>query len=191
MKSYIFLSLSFLTLNLFSQQFVQGPDFNSQFNNVKSGDFSGVLSGVVFIKTSTDSLAFDFQCSSATLTCEPDSNEMYDVSYKIYKGKNSSGKTQIFYSTYASSNILSISLKSGIYSIGSHDGASDMVINGIQYKYFQENNIEYLSLILTKDLTLSNFWWLRNNRTIVSEANKNKKEIIIQSNSTLTFILKK
>jgi hypothetical protein len=178
-------------LNSFSQQFVQGTDFNSQFKNVKSGEFSGILSGVIFIKTTTDILAFDFQSTAGSLTCEPDTNEMYDVSYKIYRGKTTSGKTQILYSTYASSNFFSISLKSGVYSIGSHDGASDMVVNGIQYKYFQENNIEYLSLIITKDLTLSNFWWLRNNGTSVSEANKNAKEITLLSNSTLIFTLKK
>lgn len=47
----------------------------------------------------------DFQGSFGSLQIEIDSNEIYDISTKIYYGKTTSGKTEIKYKTYGKAKL--------------------------------------------------------------------------------------
>jgi hypothetical protein len=116
---------------------------------------------------------------------------IYDVSIKEYVGWTTSGKTKIFYSTYADANKLSIELSSGIFKIGSHDGASDMVLNGMNSHYQSELNTEYLVVSFEKDLVLDNYRWLIHQDILPPKAHELKKEIVIQANSVLVFAMNK
>jgi hypothetical protein len=195
MKKYILLVLfCFSILNCYSQEneeFIVGPEFDSVFQNMKEGEFKGTVNGVLFLETpEKPELILDFQAGYSELNIIPDVHEMYDYSYKKYTGQTTSGKTKVHYSTYSSANKFSIELLTGVYTIGVHDGASDMVVNGINYTYKREKNCEYLVVIFEKDLTLDNFRWLINKDIELKEANRIMKEIIVKANSVLVFIIK-
>lgn len=195
MKKYIlFVLISFCTLNSYTQvneKYIVGPDFDSIFQNMKEGEFKGTVNGVLFIETpEKPELILDFQAGYSELNIIPDVHEMYDYSYKKYTGQTTSGKTKVYYSTYSSANKFSIELFTDVYTIGSHDGASDMVVNGINYTYKREKNCEYLVVLFEKDLTLDNFRWLINKDIEPKEARNMRKEIIVKANSVLVFITK-
>ncbi len=194
MKNNIILLLIVLfSIPVFSQEygdFMVGKEFNSIFQKLDSGKFNGTINGVLFIKRSDNSdLILDFQAGQADLNIKPDSNEIYDVSTKLYEGYTTSGKTRIYYSTYAGANKMIIELSGGNFTAGSHDGASDMVINGIRYEYKFEKNTEYLSVIFNKDVTFDNFWWLRDQGYIPKIAKEIKKEITVKANSAVVFAI--
>jgi hypothetical protein len=187
--------LHFLTISAYSQEYGEykiGESFNSVFQNLEKGKFTGTVNGVLFIKDSQDKeLILDFQAGRSELNIVHDSTMMYDVSIKEYVGWTTSGKTKIFYSTYADANKLSIELSSGIFKIGSHDGASDMVVNGMNYHYQSELNTEYLVVSFEKDLVLDNYRWLIHQDILPPKAHELKKEIVIQANSVLVFAMNK
>ena len=89
------------------------------------------------------------------------------------------------------SNKLTVSLSSGNFTAGSHDGAADMVVNGINYSYYSEKRTEYLSLSFDRDIVLDNFWWLRDSGKTPKEAHKLKKEITVKANSSIVFAIKR
>ena len=195
MKKYILLVLFYFSiLSCYSQEneeFIVGPEFDSVFQNMKEGKFKGTVNGVLFLETPEKSdLILDFQAGYSELNIIPVVHEIYDVSYKKYTGQTTSGKTKVQYSTYNSANKFSIELLTGVYTIGVHDGASDMVVNGINYTYKREKNCEYLVVLFEKDLTLNNFRWLINKNIEPKEARKLRKEIIIKANSVLVFVTK-
>ena len=193
MKIVTIIILNFLILNCYSQEYGKykiGSDFNSVFQELQNGKFTGTVNGVLFIKnTKNKELILDFQSGKSELNIIPDTSEVYDISYKKYEGWTTSEKTKIYYSTYSSANKFSIELSTGIFTIGSHDGASDMVVNGINYHYKAETDAEYLVIAIEKDLTLDNFWWLRNQNIEPKKAHELKKEIIVQANSVLVFVI--
>ncbi|RUT73429.1 hypothetical protein DLK05_13180 [Ancylomarina longa] len=182
-------------ISAYSQEYGKykiGESFNSVFQNLEKGKFTGTVNGVLFIKDSQDKeIILDFQAGKSELNVVKDSTEMYDVSIKEYLGWTTSGKTKILYSTYADANKLSIELSSGVFKIGTHDGASDMVVNGINYHYKSELHTEYLVLTIEKDLVLDNFWWLRHQGVLPKKAHELKKEIVIQANSVIVFAMNK
>lgn len=194
MRKYVVLILfSFYILNCYSQEnekYIVGSNFDSVFQKKKEGEFKGTVNGVLFIETPEKSeLILDFQAGYAELNIIPDVQEMYDVSYKKYTGQTTSGKTNVYYSTYSSANKFSIEFSSGIFTIGSHDGGSDMVVNGINYSYKNERGCEYLVIWFEKDLILNNFRWLINKNIELKDAHKMKKEIVVKANSTLVFVI--
>ena len=187
--------LNFLMISAYSQGYGKykiGESFNSVFQNLEKGKFTGTVNGVLFIKDSQDKeIILDFQAGKSELNIVKDSTEMYDVSTKEYLGWTTSGKTKILYSTYADANKLSIELSSGVFKIGTHDGASDMVVNGINYHYKSELHTEYLVLRIEKDRVLDNFWWHRHQGVLPKKAHELKKEIVIQANSVIVFAINK
>ena len=186
------LLLNFLIISAYSQEYGKykiGENFNSVFQNLEKGKFTGTVNGVLFIKdTKEKEVILDFQAGKSELKVVYDSTEMYDVSTKEYIGWTTSGKTKIYYSTYSSANKFSVELTTGIFKIGSHDGASDMVVNGINYQYKIEPEAEYLVISFEKDLVLDNFWWLRHRNIEAKKAHKLKKEITIEANSVIVFV---
>lgn len=187
--------LNFLIISAYAQEYGKykiGESFNSVFQNLDNGKFTGTVNGVLFIKDTQDKeIILDFQAGKSELNIVHDSTEMYDVSTKEYLGWTTSGKTKIYFSTYSSANKLSIELSSGVFKIGSHDGASDMVVNGINYYYKSELHTEYLVLTIKKDLVLDNFWWYRHQGVLPKKAHELKKEIVIQANSVIVFAMNK
>ncbi len=120
------LLLNFLIICAYSQEYGKykiGESFNSVFQDLENGKFTGTINGILFIKDTRDKeVILDFQAGKSELNVLHDSTEMYDVSIKEYLGWTTSGKTKILYSTYADANKLSIELSSGVFKIGTHDG---------------------------------------------------------------------
>jgi hypothetical protein len=196
MKNNLLLLLIVLfAIPSFSQEYGDfriGKEFDSVFQNLESGKFKGTINGVLFIKRSDNNdLILDFQAGQADLNIIPDTNKVYDVSTKLYTGLTTSGKTEIYYSTYGGANKITIRLSNGYFTAGSHDGASDMVINGVKYEYRAEKKTEYLSVIFNKDVTFDNFWWLREQGYEPKKANELKEEIIVEANSAIVFAIKR
>ncbi len=187
--------LNFLIISAYSQEYGKykiGESFNSVFQNLEKGKFTGTVNGVLFIKDTQDKeIILDFQAGKSELNILHDSTQMYDVSIKEYLGWTTSGKTKILYSTYADANKLSIELSSGVFKIGTHDGASDMVVNGINYHYKSELNTEYLVISFDKDLVLDNYRWLIHQGILPPKTHELKKEIVIQANSVIVFAMNK
>ena len=175
-----------------SGKFKIGPEFNSVFQNLSTGEFGGTINGVLFISNeNNEKTILDFQAGNAKLTMVTDHNMVYDVSTKLYTGHTTSGKTKIFYSTYSGANKLTIVLSSGHFTAGSHDGASDMVINGVNYVYQAEREMEYLVVTTDRDIKMDNFWWLRGKGHDPAKAHELKKEITLITNSSIVFSIKR
>ena len=194
-NNLIVLLLLLCSAPIFSQEYGEfriGKEFNSTFQKLESGEFNGTINGALFIKwTDKNDLVLDFQAGRTVLKIIPDSNKVYDISTKLYEGFTTSGKTKVSYSTYAGANKMTIQLPSGTFAAGSHDGASDMVINGIKYQYKAEQKTEYLSVIFNKDVTFDNFQWLRNKGYKPLKAKKMTKEIIVKTNSAIVFAIQR
>jgi len=63
----------------------EGTKFDSVFQNLKEGVFSGNASGEIReVNLSGDTVRIKFDKVSAILQIEPDQDEVYDVSRKIY-----------------------------------------------------------------------------------------------------------
>lgn len=89
-------------------------------------------------------------------------------------------------------NVLTIVLKGVNYGIGVFDGASDTPIFGMTFNYYHENNIEFLTLFVTKPLRLTTSAYLFNRGNIsYHEASKNEKSITVLPGSTIIMTIKK
>jgi len=159
-RKTLLIILHLLYGSLFSQVLIynDGSKFNSVFQNLKSGDFIGTINGVLFLQYQDKrQFAVDFQGSNAFLHILQDTNEVYDMSTKMYSGLSTSGKTKLLYSTYNNSNKIEINLPYQKYRIGSIDGCCCYVINGIEFNYFHETDYEYLVLSFNKRLNLADY----------------------------------
>jgi len=160
----------------------QDKPFNTVFKDIKSGAFTGTANGVAFVTNAGGSpLILDFQGSVARLVLEQDSDEVYDVSTKIYTCRTTSGKTQLEYRTYNMANELLLHLTDDTYQAGLIDGASDKCMDGLSWYYKSEKGTEYLVLQVEKPLLLSNFWAIRkryNYNLAKIEASGEKEKII-------------
>ncbi|MDR1719569.1 MAG: hypothetical protein LBR67_05535, partial [Dysgonamonadaceae bacterium] len=59
--------------------------FHSVFNKAIKGDFSGTLSGVMYLQKGDSAVTVTHFCNEKSLLhIEPDPNEIYDVSRKHY-----------------------------------------------------------------------------------------------------------
>ena len=180
--------LIFTSFHCFGQEYssraIDGNGFDSVFQNLESGNFSGTINGILIVNDFLDQeWLFDFQGSYAKLDIEKDEHEVYDVSYKKYTGKTTSGKTEIKYETYAYANSIGIEFNGEYYNLSLIDGACDLVINGLEYSYKSEKNAEYLIIRITKEIELMNRYdskirkaiKLLPNSTLVFAINRNKK----------------
>ena len=171
-----------MSFSLFGQddsRYADGNGFDSVFQNLESGNFSGTINGILIVNDFLDQeWLFDFQGSYAKLDIEKDENEVYDVSNKKYTGKTTSGKTEIKYETYAYANSIGIEFNGEYYNLSLIDGACDLVINGLEYSYQSEKNAEYLIIRITKEIELMNRY-----------DSKIRKAINLLPNSTLVFAI--
>lgn len=178
-----------------NDKFKDGDEFNSVFQNLKSGNFSGTTNGILVIENLNGSeTILDFQGSFGKLEVEKDEHEVYDVSTKRYTGVTTSGRTTIRYETYAWANSIGIYLADQWFELSAIDGACVMVLNGIDYHYKAEKSTEYLVINISKKLTLSNWQFLiRTEHTIepenTNELKPKKKTIKILPNSTIVFAI--
>ncbi|MGY5353497.1 hypothetical protein [Wenyingzhuangia sp. IMCC45467] len=176
-----------MSFSLFGQddsRYTDGNGFDSVFQNLESGNFSGTINGILIVRDSENKESLlDFQGSYAKLEIEKDEDEVYDVSYKKYTGKTTSGKTEIKYETYAYANSIGIEFNGEYYNLSLIDGACDLIINGLEYSYKSEKNAEYLIIRITKEIELMNRYdskirktiKLLPNSTLVFAINRNKK----------------
>ena len=177
--------LVFFSLQSFGQQYseyaIDGNGFDSVFQDLESGNFNGTVNGILIVKDSDNKESiFDFQGSYAKLEIEKDEDEVYDLSYKKYIGKTTSGKTEIKYQTYGSANSFGIEFKGEFYELSLIDGACDLIINGLEYSYESEKSAEYLIIRVTKEIELKN-----------SYKSQVRKSIKVLPNSTLIFAIKR
>ena len=177
----ILIFMSFSTFGQNNSRSIDGNGFDSVFQNLESGNFSGTINGILIVKDSENKESLlDFQGSYAKLEIEKDEDEVYDLSYKKYTGKTTSEKTIIKYETYASANSFGIELNGEYYDLSIIDGACDLIINGLEYSYESEKSAEYLIIRITKEIELMN-----------SHKNKVRKSIKVLPNSTLIFAIKR
>lgn len=177
----LFLLISSISLSQVNSGKPNDQTFNSVFKDITSGTFNGTINGVLIIKNDQNKKSIlDFQGSDAILKIEEDIDKVYDVSFKRYNGKTTSGKTEINYDTYAYANALEIKVKDEYYRLTFIDGACDAIINGLEYSYESEKSAEYLILRVTKEIELKNDY----NSEI-------RKSIKLLPNSTLTFAIKR
>ncbi len=177
--------LVFVSLQCFGQQYsanaIDGNGFDSVFQNLESGNFKGTVNGILIVKNADNKRSLlDFQGSYAKLEIEKDEDEVYDLSYKKYIGKTTSGKTEIKYKTYGSANSFGIEFDGEFYELSLIDGACDLIINGLEYSYEMEKSTEYLILRITKQIELKN-----------SYKSKVRKSIKILPNSILIFAIRR
>lgn len=194
----VIILMIFISLNLYAQsneKFRDGESFNSVFQNLESGDFSGTTNGILVIENLNGSeTILDFQGSLGKLEVEKDEHEVYDVSTKRYTGKTTSGRTEIRYETYARANSIGIYLADQWFELSAIDGACYMVLNGIEYYYIAEKSAEYLVINISKKLTLSNWQFLlRTEHTMepdnIDELKPKEKTIKILPSSTIVFAI--
>ncbi len=178
-NSLLTMLLCFVLASSFGQNdavSINGSGFDSIFQNRETGNFSGTVNGILILQDSKNKKTLlDFQGSNAKLDIEKDNDEVYDVSFKKYTGITSSGKTTIYYETYASANSFEIELNGKLYRLSLIDGGCDLIINGLEYTYESEKNAEYLILRITKEIKLTD--------------NKSHKSIILLPKSTLVFAI--
>ncbi len=178
----LFIFTSFLCFGQeYSSRAIDGNGFDSVFQDLETGKFSGTVNGILIVKNSEKKeFLFDFQGSYTKLEIEKDEHEVYDLSYKKYTGKTTSGKTEIKYQTYGSANSFGIEFKGEFYELSLIDGACDLVINGLEYSYESEKSTEYLIIRITKEIELMN-----------SYKSKIRKSIKVLPNSTLIFAIER
>lgn len=182
-------------------------DTYSIFDN-KEGIYKGTVNGILLLKRGDEDnkekifTILDFQGSKAELSVERDPYEMYDLCYENYLGYTTSGKSTITYATYASANSLTIRVGDDQYLVSTIDGASIDKVEGIEAKYWTENNIEYLTLKFLKEVELNNIQYLllkydgidpnmKKNQTIDQFVENNIKYAKILPDSLLVFCIKK
>jgi hypothetical protein len=171
--------MSLTTFGQDDSSYIDGNGFDSVFQSLESGNFSGTINGILMVKDSENKESLlDFQGSYAKLEIEKDEDEVYDVSYKKYSGQTTSGKTIIKYETYAFANSFGIEFIGEFYNLSLIDGACDLVIRGLEYYYESEKSTEYLIIRITKEIELKN-----------SYKNKTRKVIKLLPNSTLVIAI--
>ncbi len=149
----LFLLLSFQTYCQ-SNRSKNGIGFDSFFQSLKEGNFSGEVSGELTLKkASGEEMKYGFQKQSARLDIVTDPNEVYDVSRKVYSC--SKGGLSVAYSTYAEANAIEINIDKMTCELSLIDGGCDMVINGLEYVYKQTEKQEMLYLFFTGNVGLS------------------------------------
>jgi len=193
----ILILLPFYAMGQIEPPATNGKVFNSVFQNMKNGLFSGTVNGIIILETTKNQeTILDFQGSTAELEIEMDSFVVYDVSTKIYKGKTTSGKTDIEYRTYAGANAIRIFIFDNWYELSFIDGACYQIIDGLEYHYEAEKALEYLVIDVSKELTLNNWQYLiQTEHTMepdnIEELKPKKREIKILPNSTIIFAIKR
>ncbi|MEL6672845.1 MAG: hypothetical protein AAFR61_11660 [Bacteroidota bacterium] len=165
--------------------------FQTVFMDMASGNFPGTVNGVLFFQRSSgQEVILDFQGSKAQLELQPDENEIYDVSTKVYTGTTTSGRTRIKYQTYASANGISMEVNGQWFELSIIDGACDMAIHGLEFTYKVEEETEYLILRVSKPLKLTNHRYLYD--TYQDQEYEDKKQsLILLPESTLVFAIKR
>lgn len=165
------------------------------FQKSVTGEFSGTVNGLLIIQNANkEETLLDFRCNESKLIIEADSNEIYDVSTKIYKGKMTGGKTEIEYKTYAAANAFSIKLNNDWYGFSLIDGSCEGVIDGLDYEYRTDKSKEYLILQFSSEITLSNYSYLLKaepnpNPDKVKKIKQREKKIKVLPNSVLIFAI--
>ncbi|WP_353483441.1 hypothetical protein [Haliscomenobacter sp.] len=190
----LFFALSLSLMAQGKQMVINNKKFNSVFSNLKTGIFNGTANGVLFIKnTELQEVILDFQGSKAHLNIKADVEEVYDVSTKTYQASTTSGKTSIEYNTYNYGNELIIKLARDTFQVGLLDGASDAIIDGLNYFYKAEKGTEYLIFKTEKVLILSNYRTLINgmkrNGDTIDTIKPKEKFIQLLPNSVLVFAI--
>jgi len=173
--------LLFVTLYSFSQKFEtkDGTGFHSVFQSLKNGEFSGKVSGkLLVLKSSGETVKIDIKNENADLKIEPDKNEIYDVSRKIYSCSNSGANVN--YTTYALANAFFLKIDGLNYGFTAIDGACTGVIKNIDYSYRETNNQEELRLQFDGNVDLSN-----------PDNHVNSKFITILQGSKISFKMSK
>jgi hypothetical protein len=191
---FILTVLSFVALSQIEPTIVNGTAFNSVFQSMKSGSYMGTVNGILILENKSRKTILDFQGSDAELLIEADSFEVYDVSTKIYKGATTSGRTEVQYRTYGRANAIRVYILNNWYELSFIDGACYEVIDGLEYQYEVENTIEYLVLVVTKELVLNNWQHIiKTEYTMdpdnIEQLKPKKSEIKILPNSTLVFAI--
>ncbi len=179
-----------------SQLKLSNDIFRSVFVSMKRGSFAATANGVLFAKDVNDhDLILDFQGSPGKLVIEPDADEVYDVSTKHYTAQSTSGKTKVTYDTYNMANVLNIEVQGDVFQVGSIDGASDMVIDGLDYYYRAEKETEYLVLFVTQNLVLNNHWAMMKRYNYdydkMEKSGEKMKTITLLPHSTLVMAVKR
>jgi len=165
---------------------------NSIFQSVHSGQFSGTTTGYIQLVKNKDTLLLDFQATMTKLNVIKVKDEVYDDNTKLYSTQTTSGKTTLQYETFMLANVLTIVLNGVHYRIGVFDGASDTPIFGMTFNYCHENNIEYLTLFVTKPLRMTTSAYLFKKGNIsYQDASKNEKAITVLPGSTIIMTIKK
>lgn len=164
----------------------------SIFKSIDHGMFSGATNGYVQLQNGNDTIVLDFQTTNTSLKITKDPYEVYDNSTKKYTTQTTSGKTTLTYEVYAFANVFTINLNGSTYDIGIIDGASDTPISGLSFNYCSENNIEYLTLFVTKPLELTTTRELMRTKNInYSDAKKIAKSVTVLPGTTLILTVKK
>jgi len=191
---FILTTLSFIAFGQIEPTIVNGTAFNSIFQSMKIGSYSGTVNGILILENKSQKTILDFQGSEAELLIETDSFEVYDVSTKIYKGTTTSGRTEIQYRTYGMANAIRIYMLNNWYELSFIDGGCFEVIDGLEYQYEIENTAEYLVLVVTKELILNNWQHIIKTEHMMDPDNIEQlkpkmREIKILPNSTLVFAI--
>jgi len=86
----IIILMSFSTFGQNDLRAIDGNGFDSVFQNLESGSFSGTVNGVLIVKDSQNKQSLlDFQGSYAKLEIEKDEHEVYDTNYERNRIKKS------------------------------------------------------------------------------------------------------
>ena len=134
-------------------RFVQGEGIESHFKNCIEGYFPGQVNEKLNLtKASGENIDFLFVNKPAMLQIKPDSNEIYDVSFKYYEFL--SNDINLEYETYASANSIRIELDDQEYSFSLIDGSCEARINGIDYQFTDNIEDEIMELRFSKDVNL-------------------------------------
>lgn len=193
MRFFSLTLLIFISLTSSAQKFREGGGFNSVFKQISKGTYNGTVTGVLFCELDNTDLILDFRGSQSKLDIIPDPNEVYDTNTKIYSGQTSSERTAIEYSTYALANKLILKLNNQEFEITAIDGGCDMVINGIDYYYQAVKEIEYLVIVFSSDVELTNWQSLvrGTEQPNITELKRDKQALVVRKNSTLTFAIER
>jgi hypothetical protein len=134
--------------------FAEGQGFNSVFQNREKGDYMGKVTGTLQLRFEDGEIEYcTFANSYAELSVRPDKNKIYDVSFKNYTFGNN--KIKLRYSTYNLANALTVFISDTEYTTTLIDGACELVLSGLEYKYFDEGETELLLLLFSNDVGLS------------------------------------
>lgn len=136
-----------------SDWYKDGTGFNSCFQKLKEGNYSGIAEGrLQLITNDGDRITTLLSKDSASLEIVPDKNEVYDVSFKNYSTGNNDIK--VLYKTYGYANEIVITKDKKDYELSLIDGGCDVVINGLDYQYVTTDEKELLIITFSKDVGL-------------------------------------